>query len=112
MIRLNEQIIFCKYCASEDLVFIEDELMQKLSESKEAVQIACNRCHTTFSKEFIEENMDEFTSEEIRNEIFNKKAKQYERYREMEPKPEPVDDEKRDRKKAKEDQEKQQRSLT
>jgi Zn-finger protein len=112
MISFNGQTVHCKYCASENLVFIEDELMKEMSESKEPTQIKCNRCHAVFSKELIEENIDTFTSEEIRTEIINKKMRQIERYRQMEPKPEPVDEEKRDRKKAKEDQEKQQRSLT
>jgi hypothetical protein len=80
MITLNNIEVFCAKCASFNLRFRDDELMQEYAGTKETM-VECERCNSFFSKEFIEENINDFTEPEKRFEIIDSRAKMYDRYR-------------------------------
>jgi len=80
MITLNNIEVFCAKCASFNLRFRDDELMQEYAGTKETM-VECERCNSWFSKEFIEANIADFTEPEKRSEIFDSRAKMYDRYR-------------------------------
>lgn len=83
-ITLNGFKIFCTNCASFDLGFVEDELLQEMSESESIQILKCGRCGSFFSKEFVETNFDAFTDESTRQTIIEKRMAFRKRYDNLE----------------------------
>jgi hypothetical protein len=87
-IMFNGNRIFCNNCCNFELSFVEDELMSQCAGSKSLDIIKCARCNSYYSKEFIEEHIDDFTSEVRFEELMKKKMERiayYNNFRPQEP---------------------------
>lgn len=81
MLEVRGVIIFCSNCASKDLVLVEDELLSSIAESKSLDVVKCENCLNYFSKEFVEENFEDFSSNEVRDRIFQARMERSAMYR-------------------------------
>lgn len=80
MITLDSREVFCISCGSFELRFISDELLKELSGTREEKLLKCGRCHAFFSKEFVENNLAEFTDEAKRHDIIIERMNRNARY--------------------------------
>jgi hypothetical protein len=82
-ISFNEKNIFCTNCGSFNLEFTEDELLAECGQSKFGEVARCNRCGNFYTKEFIADNLEKFTSEEELRKVVDARRAYGERYRKM-----------------------------
>lgn len=75
--------LFCSSCASNDLVFFTDGLFTDIAGSASETGVICQRCGHMYSKEFIEANLHDFSSEERREELIYSRKIKSEHYRKM-----------------------------
>jgi len=64
VIRVWGHAIFCAGCGSYNMELRVDEMIAYLVKSSDNEIIKCLSCGQLWSKEFIEENFDDFASEE------------------------------------------------
>lgn len=82
-VSFNGQDLFCASCASIDLIFFKDGIFIDLAGSNDETGIVCERCGSMFSKEYAEEHLSDFTSDERRDELIFKRRAKSEHYQKL-----------------------------
>jgi len=75
-VTVDGQNLFCMKCGNTNLFLREDEMITYLLKSKSKDTIVCKNCNKICTQEFILENFELFTNEEI---LLRIKSKRYKR---------------------------------
>lgn len=71
-VKVDGHYLFCMECGSSELTIREDEMITFIFKSKSKDTIVCKSCGKICTEEFILENFELFSSEEILLQIRNK----------------------------------------
>jgi len=75
MITVDDTPIFCSNCGSRDLeILYNEELLALSCNSKSTEVLHCKTCNRYFTVEWVEENLDDFSSEEALENIMKRRA--------------------------------------